>query len=161
MSSIALRTESAWMNGELPGPPELPLPNGIDASMAYVSQIAAESIRAKAIVLHTRSGATARRVACHRSQIPVLALTSIPSLRRYLALIWGVESALVDEIQSTKHMVFMSFHQVIQRGLATGGDIIAITAGTPYDSAGRTNMLKIEEVPNDVSLEEFKGFNDD
>jgi hypothetical protein len=55
----------------------------------------------------------------------------------------------------------MSFHEAIQCGLANGGDIIAVTAGTPYGMAGRTNMLKIEEVPGDVSLEEFEELADD
>jgi len=161
MSSIALRTETAWMDEELPGPPELPLPDGIDANVAYVTQVAAQSIGAKVIIIHTTSGATAQRVACHRPTIPVLALSSYPASRRRLALVWGVESALVDTIQSTKHMVFMAFHQSIQCGLANTGDIIAITAGTPYGVAGRTNMLKVEEVPGDVSLAEFEALADD
>jgi pyruvate kinase len=157
MSSIASRAETAWLTGELPGPPELPLPEGIDANVAYASQVVAQAVDAKVIIIHTTSGSTARRVACHRPRIPILALSSLPLSRRRLALTWGVESALVDQIQNTKHMVFMAFYQAKRCGLAGPGDVIAITAGTPYGTAGRTNMLKIEEVPAEVSLEEFKG----
>jgi pyruvate kinase len=156
MSAIASRTETAWLTGELPGPQELPLPEGIDANVAYASQVVAHSVGAKVIIIHTTSGSTARRVACHRPKIPILALSSFPASRRRLALTWGVDSTLVDQIKNTKHMVFLAFHQAMRCGLAGPGDIICITAGTPYGTAGRTNMLKIEEVPAEVLLDEFK-----
>ncbi|GAB4428956.1 MAG: pyruvate kinase [Anaerolineae bacterium] len=161
MSAIALRTEAAWMNGELPGPPELPLPKSIDGNIAYASHVAAQSVNAKALIIHTQTGNTARRVSCHRPKIPILALSSKATSLRRLALTWGVDTALVGAIQNTKHMVFMSFHEAIESGLAKQGEIIAVTAGTPYGMAGRTNMLKIEEVPGDVSLEEFEAIADD
>lgn len=161
MSQIAVRTESAWMNDELPGPPALPLPKSIDGNIAYVSQVAAQSVNAKVLIIHTTTGSTARRVACHRPNLPVLALSSSEQARRFLALTWGVDSALVNTIQNTKHMVYLSFHEAIKGGYASAGDIIAVTAGTPYGTAGRTNMLKIEEVLGDVSLEEFEKLSDD
>lgn len=151
MSSIAIHTERAWMSGELAGPPELPPPGGIDASVAYVSHIAAKSLSARAIMMHTTTGATARRVACHRPHIPVLAMSSFQTSRRRLALTWGVESALVEQIKGTDHMVKLAFEQALNCRVAGPGDIIVITAGTPYGTAGRTNMLKIEEVPEDFS----------
>ena len=58
-------------------------------------------------------------------------------------------------------MVFMAFHEAKTHGYADTGDIITVTAGTPYGTAGRTNMLKIEEVPSTVSLEEFEEMVDD
>jgi len=161
MSSIAMRTEAAWMEGQLPGPPPLPMPKSIDGNIAYASQQAAQSVNARALIIHTQTGNTARRVSCHRPAIPMLALSSIPASLRRLALTWGVETELVDSIQNTKHMVFMSFHYALQCGYAKQGDIIAVTAGTPYGMAGRTNMLKIEEVPGDVSLREFEEMADD
>ena len=147
MASIALRTETAWIGHELEDPPDLPPPDGIDANVAYVSHVAAKSLAAKCIVIHTTSGDTARRVACHRPSIPILALSSYPESQRRLALTWGVESALVESIRSTDHMVKLSFQNTLSAGLAEPGDTIVITAGTPYGTAGRTNMLKIEQIP--------------
>lgn len=151
MATIAARTEQAWLSGELAGAPALPPPQGIDANVAYVSNVVAQSIAAKAIVIHTTTGATARRVACHRPLIPVLALTSHPDSRRRLALTWGVESELVENIRNTHHMVSLAFKHAVQCGAAAPGDEIVITAGTPYGTAGRTNMLKVEQIPLDVS----------
>jgi pyruvate kinase len=151
MSSIALSTETAWLKGKLTGPPALSPPASIDANIAYVSQIAAKSLSAKSIIIHTTSGATARRVACHRPQIPILALSSIPESRRRLSLTWGVESYTVEPIQNTDHMAELALTQAVKSETAGPGDIVVIAAGTPYGTAGRTNMLKIEEIPENFS----------
>jgi len=160
MSQIAVRTESAWMTDELPGPPALPLPKSVESNIAYVSQVAAQAVNAKVLIINTTTGSTARGVACHRPKIPVLALSAMQESRRRLALTWGVESALVEQIKSTSHMVAVAFNQAIKCRYAVPGDIVVITAGTPYSTAGRTNMLKIEEVV-EVSLQEFDQSADD
>jgi len=153
MSSIAIRTERAWLSGELSGPPELSPPGGIDANIAYVSHIAAKSVSARAIIMHTTTGGTARRVACHRPHLPVLALSSIPESQRRLSLTWGVESEMVGSIQGTDDMVRLAIGQAIGCNVADPGDIVVITAGTPYGVADRTNMLIIEEIPEDFSVQ--------
>ena len=149
MSSIAIRTEQAWLSGELTGPPELSPPHSIDANIAYISHIAAKSVSAQAIIMHTTTGATARRVACHRPYIPVLALSSFTEAQRHLALTWGVESEMVGPVHSTEQMVRLAFDQAINCEVAGPGDTVVITAGTPYGVADRTNTLKIEEIPED------------
>ncbi|MCB0211505.1 MAG: hypothetical protein KDJ52_19355, partial [Anaerolineae bacterium] len=44
-------------------------------------------------------------------------------------------------------MVNLAFNKVIEKAMAKPGDLIVITAGTPYGTAGRTNLLKVEEIP--------------
>jgi pyruvate kinase len=161
MAAIAVRTEQAWLNGELPGCPRLPLPQGIDANVAYASNVVAQSLAAKAIVIHTTSGATARRVACYRPLIPILALTSHHESRRRLGLTWGVESEWVESIRNTHHMVSLAFKHAIKCGAAAPGDTIIITAGTPYGTAGRTNMLKVEQIAiEEIELSDEEAGND-
>jgi pyruvate kinase len=147
MSAIAARTEQAWLSAELPNPPALAAYHDIDANIAYAGHLVAQATTAKAIVIYTTTGDTARRVACHRPTIPLLALTSHSENRRRLALTWGVESELTENILNTKHMVELAFEHTLHYGLAAPGDIIVITAGTPYGVAGRTNMLKVEQIP--------------
>lgn len=154
MSSIAIHTEQAWMNNQLAGPPDLPMPTGIDASIAYASHLVAKTLSARAIIIHTTTGSTARRVACHRPHIPVLALSSFLAPRRQLALTWGVESVAAEPIRNTDHMVELATNTAVSCGVAGPGDIIAIAAGTPYGTAGRTNMLKIEDIPEDFEVKE-------
>jgi len=48
----------------------------------------------------------------------------------------------------------MAFEHVLHHGMAAPGDTIVITAGTPYGIAGRTNMLKVEDIPVKVNESE-------
>ncbi len=155
MSSIALHTEKAWMGKELTaGPPDLPLPVGVDASIAYASHLVARGLEAKTIVIHAKTGTSARRVACHRPHIPVLAVSSFPITRRRLALTWGVESITIEDIHNTQQLVEMAFRETVRHGAAQPSDLVTIAAGTPYGKAGPINMLKVEEIPGDFVIPE-------
>lgn len=147
MAAIAMRAESAWLSGELPGPPPLPESKELEASVAHAAKRIAESLDVRAIVTHTTSGSTPRRVSCHRPRIPVLALCTEERIRRRMAMTWGVESELSGEITRTSQMVQLSLKSVIRRGEARAGEKIVIVAGTPYQISGKTNLIKVEEVP--------------
>jgi pyruvate kinase len=147
MAAIAMRAESAWLSGELPGPPPLPESKELEAAVAHAAKRIAESLDVRVIVTHTTGGSTPRRVSCHRPRIPVLALCTEERIRRRLALMWGVESELSGEITRTSQMVQLSLKSVIRRGEAQAGEKIVIVAGTPFQISGKTNLIKVEEVP--------------
>jgi pyruvate kinase len=148
MSSIAANTERAWMEHELAGPAELHNYHELEAIVAYASHLVATQISARAIVTYTASGATARRIACHRPSIPILALSAFMDTRRRLALSWGVETAMTEHINNTDHMVTVAVQQAQFCQIANPGDVIVMTAGTPpYGKSGRTNTLKVEIIP--------------
>jgi pyruvate kinase len=147
MSAIAVRTERAWTTGELAGPQPLTPTGEIDSTVAYAGHVVAKSLSAAAIIPNTSSGSTARRVACHRPQIPILALTPRPEIQRRLALTWGVETALVEGIRDMNQVVALSCQQALKYGVASPGATIVITAGTPFGVSGRTNLLKVERLP--------------
>jgi pyruvate kinase len=148
MAAIARATEQAWFTGKLPGPPALNPPEEVEATVAYAGYVVARTLSARAIVAYTASGATARRVVCHRPRRPVLALSANPYTQRRLALSWGIQSALTDFITNTDEMVEIGTQQAQSCGLAGPGDRVVILAGTPpYFGSGRTNTLKVEEIP--------------
>ncbi len=154
MATIARSAENACVTDELLGPPELPAPTELEPTIAYGSHVIARSLSASAIVTYTASGATARRVACHRPPIPILALTAYVHTSRRLALTWGVETALTEHINNTDHMVTVAVQQAQFCGVAKAGDTIVITAGMPpYGKSGRTNTLKVERIPEKPSAE--------
>jgi pyruvate kinase len=129
----------------------------IEATVAYGSYMVADTLSATAIVAFTTSGATARRISCHRPVRPVLALTAYPQTQRRLALNWGVESALTDIIKATDQMIQIGLDKAQTCGLAAPGDTVVIIAGTPpYGQSGRTNTLKVERIPA-VNAQEAHG----
>ena len=101
---------------------------------------------ARAIVTHTSSGSTTRRVTCHRPSMPVLALCTTERIRRRLALLWGVESERTVEIERTSHMTELALRAAADRGGARPGETVVIVAGTPYQLSGQTNLIKVETV---------------
>jgi pyruvate kinase len=146
MATIARRTERAWIDGELPGPTSVGESPDLDAAVGQATQFIARSVSARAIVAATTSGTTARRVACHRPKIPILALCSTEEACRRMSLTWGVEPVLMPALTSTADLVRKSAEAATAVLHAKGDDVLAIAAGTPYSVAGRTNLIKIEKV---------------
>ncbi len=147
MSAIAARAETAWLSEELPGPAPLPRRQELEATVSFATQEIADTLNARAIVTYTTGGSTTRRVACHRPRVPILALCTSAAVQRRAGLIWGVESEVAEMIQGTAHMVELALRHAVQHCGAAPGDTIVIVAGTPYAVSGRTNLIKVEQVP--------------
>ena len=147
MSAIAARAEAAWLSGEVAFLPSLPENKEPSATVARAARKIAETLGARAVITHTTGGSTTRRVCCHRTSIPVLALCVTERMRRRLALVWGVESELVEEIQGTTHMVEQALEAAVRCVGAQPGDTVVIVGGTPFQVSGRTNLIKVETVP--------------
>ncbi len=149
MSAIAHRAEQAWMDGEIPPPPESPMSGSMEDVVAQAATMISQSLRTCAMVAYTMSGSTPRRVACHRPPCPILALCTEPAIRRRLALTWGVESAAVERIRGTAHMVELACENAVSQLGLRPGDFLTIVAGTPYHVSGSTNLIKIEKIPTE------------
>jgi pyruvate kinase len=98
---------------------------------------------AKALVAFSQTGDTVRRLARLHCKLPLLAFTPVPAVRDQLALSWGVETFLVPFVEHTDDM----FRQVDQALIGLGefrrGDYVVVVAGTPANSPGATNTLRM------------------
>ncbi|MFQ6100624.1 MAG: pyruvate kinase [Anaerolineae bacterium] len=108
-------------------------------------EIAGE-VEAKAIITATMSGLTARMVARHRPSIPIVAVTPSRTTLARLTLVWGVVPVQVAEFDTTDDMVEMMVHTARDEGLVAWGDAVVLTAGIPFGSGRKTNMLKVHVV---------------
>lgn len=106
----------------------------------------AEEVGAVLIITLTASGTTARMVARHRPDLPILAVTADERVRRRLALVWGVETALIKEDSVTDHAVLAALQAARESKLVKAGDRVVVTAGVPTGIAGRTNMIQVREI---------------
>ncbi|GIJ69599.1 pyruvate kinase [Virgisporangium ochraceum] len=101
---------------------------------------------AKALVAFSQTGDTVRRLARLHCKLPLLAFTPVPAVRDQLALSWGVETFLVDFVEHTDDM----FRQVDQALIGLGefrrGDYVVVVAGTPANSPGATNTLRMHQL---------------
>jgi pyruvate kinase len=115
-------------------------------AIAAASSAAVRMLGAPLLIVFTKSGFSARIVASHRPNVPILVLTDIPRTYRQLALIWGVMPELVPHCETYDEMVRLALEVVRSRGLARSGDKVVVTAGVPFDVPGSTNTLKVETV---------------
>ena len=107
-------------------------------------------LSASYLVAFTKSGDTARRLSRYRSPIPVLAFTPEPIVRAQLALSWGVETFIGDEVGSTDEMVLQVDQALLKLGRCQPGDLIIITAGSPPGIPGSTNAVRVHRVGDAV-----------
>ncbi|MEN9751668.1 MAG: Pyruvate kinase [Actinomycetota bacterium] len=106
----------------------------------------AEFVDAKFLCVFTESGDSARRMARLRTEIPMIILTPHESIRRRMALSWGVTSYLVDPVTHTDDMFGQVDDILLGQGLASEGDKVVVIAGTPPGIAGSTNDLRVHRV---------------
>jgi pyruvate kinase len=119
-----------------------PLPT--EEAIAAATVAASRMLGTPLVIVFTKSGFSARVVASHRPDVPILALTDIPRTYRQLALVWGVIPELVPHRDSYSGMVELALEAARRRGLVQPGDRVIVTAGVPFDEPGTTNLLKVE-----------------
>lgn len=105
-----------------------------------------EALGVKYIVVFTKSGQTARRVARLRARLPLLCFTPEPEIRNQLALTWGVETFTVPNVLHTDDMVGQVDHLLREMDMAEDGDRIAIVAGMPAGVIGSTNTIRVHKI---------------
>lgn len=103
----------------------------------------AMELEAKTIITVTQRGITAKAVARFQPGCPVLALTVDEKTRRQLALVWGVESALVPVVDSTDKLLNLARSMAWDLGYVEEEDLAVVTAGIPVGISGSTNLIKV------------------
>jgi pyruvate kinase len=100
----------------------------------------AESINAKAIVAETKSGATARQIACRRPDIPLIAVTSDTRTAQQLALVYDVKAFVRPDskLAATKLTDYLHQTKVFHKG-----DIVVTASGRYPGVVGTTDTIKV------------------
>lgn len=146
MNQIALSVESDEGYMREMKERDVPAEGTVADSVAQSACQMAEQVRARVIVSFSSSGATALRVSKHRSPIGILAITPNQLAFNQLAMSWGVDAVLADDVESTDEMVSVANHWVKKLGHGKVGDTFVITAGVPFGVSGTTNLIRVETV---------------
>jgi pyruvate kinase len=107
---------------------------------------AARSLQAKAIVVFTETGGTARLISQDRPEVPVLALTPWEESRRRMALYWGVVPLLIRRRETLEEMFQEMEGLLLAEGWVTTGDTLVILSGAPMWKPGTINAIKLHRV---------------
>ncbi len=108
-----------------------------------------ETLDVKALATFTQTGDTARRLAALHPRQPLLAFTVDARVRSQLALSWGVETFLVPSVSHTDDMVRQVDFSLLSIGRLREGDRVVVVAGSPPNTVGSTNLIRVHEVGTD------------
>ncbi|MCA1982532.1 pyruvate kinase [Nocardioides nematodiphilus] len=126
-------------------------PHTSSGVIAKAAEEVAERVGAKYLVAFTTTGDSARRLARLRGPIPLLAFTPFAPVRNRLALSWGIETFLTDEVEHTDMMVRQVDEVLLADGRIKEGELIVIIAGAPAGLPGSTNALRIHRMGDAIN----------
>lgn len=119
---------------------------GIADALSHSACTLARDVKAKAIVVCTRTGGTAKMVSRFRPMIDIIGMTTDERSYRKLALSWGVMPVMSEEYHSVDVLFHFAKCAARDSGLVQKGDTIVITGGTPNGKSGNSNLINIETI---------------
>ena len=128
----------------------------VPSSVSQASVNTAYSSNVKAIFAFTTSGSTARLLSRLRPEMPIIAMTPNPKVYHQLALSWGVIPILCYDAYTIEEAKKKISAYALEKGIVQYGDLVVITAGTPFGRPGTTNMMIVDSI-GDVLIRGSEG----
>ena len=145
MARIALETESHINFAKRFYQFDFRIKDTLDA-ISHATCGMAIDIGAKAIVVCSISGMTARMVSRFRSPVDIIGLTVDERVWRKLALSWGVTPVMSSEYDSVDVLFHYAKQAARENIELQRGDHLVITGGRPNGHPGNTNQIRIETI---------------
>ena len=101
---------------------------------------------AKVIVALSESGHTARMIARHRPEAPIVVLTPHQTTYQKMLLVFGCEPVLIKGVKGMTSARRAARKVIASRGLAETGETFILGAGIPFGASGATNTMLIEQL---------------
>lgn len=119
--------------------------NNLDA-ISHATCAMAIDVNAKAIVVCSVSGKTARMVSRFRCPTDIIGMTVDEKAWRKLNLSWGVTPVLANEFSSMDVMFYYGLENARKYLNLQKGDCVVLTGGPINGKTGNTNTIKVEKV---------------
>lgn len=118
----------------------------VSSSVAMASVKSAYSSNAKAIFAFTSRGFTPRLISRFRPEMPIIALTPHRKIYNQMAFNWGVVPADPAASKNIREALNTVSCFALKEGLVQYGDLVVVTAGSPFGISGTTNMMMVESI---------------
>ena len=145
MAEIAEYTESHVSYKKRFWASEFKIRNNLDA-ISHATCAMAIDVAAKAVVVCSVSGKTARMVSRFRCPVDIIGMTTNPKVWRKLSLSWGVTPVLSDEFASMDVMFYHALKHAKESLELVHGDCVVLTGGPINGQNGNTNTIKVEKI---------------
>jgi pyruvate kinase len=148
MDRIVREAEKALLPREVGVAAIAPSPGGapVNQVIAAAACEAATVSGAVAICCFTLRGETARLLAQFRPNMPIIAFSPDQSMRRRLALYWGVVPKVMEPVKNADLMTEMVSDRLLEDGVAAPGERVVLVHGSPLGIPGMTNSIRIHEI---------------
>lgn len=116
---------------------------------AAVAQSAHELLKdseAKAIVVASMSGFTARMIVRHRPEQGVVVMTNNEKTNNQLTLVWGVRSFILPDCRNLDELLDRSIETLKKNKMLKKGDRVVIVAGRPHVKKEHMSLVKVESI---------------
>jgi pyruvate kinase len=124
---------------------EFRIHSNLDA-VSHATCSMAVDVNAKAIVVNSISGRTARMVSRFRCPVSIIGMTTDERAWRKLNLSWGVTPVLTENYSSMDVMFWQDLKLAQQILGLVKGDNVVLTGGQMNGEPGNTNTIKVETV---------------
>lgn len=124
---------------------EFKIKNNIDAISHSTCSMAID-LDARAIVVNSLSGKTARMVSRFRCPVDIMGATTSEKVWRKLNLSWGVTPVLCEEYNSVEVMFYTALNKAKSIFDLRKDDNVVLTGGQINGKPGNTNIIKIEKI---------------
>lgn len=118
----------------------------VDEVVSEMSRMLAEQVGAKAILVASISGDTARLISRYRPELPIMVATNDERAKNQLLLSWGVFPFLLPTCKTIEELVERSITYLKKNKYVKKNDKIIVVAGEPVGKAGNVNLLEIREI---------------
>ena len=118
----------------------------VPSSVTLACVKTAYSSNVKAIFAFTSGGATARLISRLRPSMPIVAMSPIEKVYHQMAFNWGVVPVLSEHSKTIDEAFQKISAFAIQENLVGYGDLVVVTAGSPFGISGTTNMMLVESI---------------
>ena len=124
---------------------EFDIQNSVDA-VSHATCSMAIDLNARAIVVCSLSGRTARMVSRFRPPVDIIGICVDQKSVRKLSLSWGVTPVLGESVPTTDVLFHSAYNTAKNLFNLKEGDQIVITGGQINGKSGNTNLIKVDTI---------------
>ncbi|MCX6766872.1 MAG: pyruvate kinase [Candidatus Moranbacteria bacterium] len=118
----------------------------VSAAIAQSAHELLKDSRAKAIVVASISGLTARMITRHRPEQKIYVMTNNKKTHNQLSLVWGVNSFVLPDCKDLDELIDKSMETIKKNKLLKRKDKVVIVAGRPHLKKEHMSLVKVEEI---------------
>jgi pyruvate kinase len=115
-------------------------------AVVHSAQELSRNTRAKAILVASTSGFTARMISRYRPEKKIFVVTNSKKTFEQLSLVWGVESFFIPGFKNLDELAKNSLEIIKKRKILKSKDRVVVLTGRPHKLKKNMNSVRLEEI---------------